>query len=189
MAYAECQQWTQNGNQITCTNDPATDPLRNGQFANSLNNAANVIGAAIYRARVHQAMQQQQDQEQQQQYQESKQDNQSTCCTAAQLDRRNHPENYDATPPKRGHLGVQLIPIQEAVKLDLPTCTIYSVVSGGAAYKAGLHGGDVIRSVAGLSVDGSDSLLKALERFKPGDSVAIGFTRHGENKVSTLLLN
>ncbi|MEV6597022.1 trypsin-like peptidase domain-containing protein [Actinoplanes sp. NPDC051346] len=66
---------------------------------------------------------------------------------------------------------------------------LVSLVSpNSAAAKAGLEQGDVIKSVNGKPINDSDDLVAIIQAGKVGDSVAITFTRNGqEQKVSATL--
>jgi S1-C subfamily serine protease len=54
--------------------------------------------------------------------------------------------------------------------------TVAGVQSGGPAASAGITAGDVITSVDGTAIDSVSDLPTALDRYRPGDRVTIGWT-------------
>src|SRR6185436_2890450 len=57
-----------------------------------------------------------------------------------------------------------------------------------AAGKAGLKVGDVIVSMDGTAIPGSDDLGKAMRRHEPGDTVRIVIERDGKRRTLTVTL-
>jgi S1-C subfamily serine protease len=65
---------------------------------------------------------------------------------------------------------------------------IVSVTSGGPAAKAGLKAGDVITKLDDKSVTTSQSLSEALAGKKPGDKVAVAYSRDGASHTTEVTL-
>ena len=82
--------------------------------------------------------------------------------------------NYRETPPG-GYLGVELEPADDGVKIKL-------IMRDSAAAKAGLKTADLVLAVAGKSVQSIEALQKALQRYKPGDVVAVHIKRGDEER-------
>jgi putative serine protease PepD len=62
------------------------------------------------------------------------------------------------------------------------------VTENGAAAKAGLEQGDVIKSVNGKAVNDSDDLIAVIQAGKVGDKVSITFTRNGQEQTVSATL-
>lgn len=94
----------------------------------------------------------------------------------------------------RPALGIQAAPPQFLAALGLPKgVAIIGLVPGGAAEAAGLRAfrrgsgetiipGDIIIGLGGRPVASFDEMLEALERFQPGDIVALTLLREGGSK-------
>jgi S1-C subfamily serine protease len=66
---------------------------------------------------------------------------------------------------------------------------VLGVVAGTPAASAGLARGDVIRSVAGTTVDSATTLTNVLDRYHPGDKVKVAWTDvSGQSHSSTVKL-
>jgi S1-C subfamily serine protease len=106
---------------------------------------------------------------------------------------------------ERSYLGVEMTDVtkQLADQLHLPTdhgALIQSVVRGGPADEAGLHGGrgdttagvsaggDLIVKVAGKDVKSSDDVANAIAAKKPGDKVDVEYYRGGDKKKTEVTL-
>jgi S1-C subfamily serine protease len=85
-------------------------------------------------------------------------------------------------------LGVHLLSDEVAARLGLDGVPIGAVVEGGPAARAGLRGtsrdrqgrlrlGDVIVSIDGKKTTDTDMLLRHLEGYRAGDTVAVGYIR------------
>ncbi|AKD01998.1 PDZ domain-containing protein [Pontibacter korlensis] len=57
------------------------------------------------------------------------------------------------------------------------------------AYKAGLEKGDVILTFDGRKLKSEKELNKVLKKHKPGDSVPVTFTRHGQARTTSFVLD
>jgi predicted metalloprotease with PDZ domain len=65
---------------------------------------------------------------------------------------------------------------------------IDDVVDGSPAAQAGLEPGDVILSVAGEEVADSKDLVRAIQRFDPGDEIDVDVLRGGQRESVTVTL-
>jgi S1-C subfamily serine protease len=94
----------------------------------------------------------------------------------------------------RPALGIQAAPPQFLAALGLPKgVAIIGLVPGSAAEAAGLQAfrrgsaetiipGDIIVGLGGRPVASFDEMLEALERYQPGDTVALTLLREGGSK-------
>ncbi|WP_119717817.1 Do family serine endopeptidase [Cognatilysobacter tabacisoli] len=94
----------------------------------------------------------------------------------------------------RGQLGVQVqqITSESARGLGLPDTSgalVADLVAGGAAAKAGLQRGDVIRSVNGSPVNVSSDLPPLIGGMSPGSKVRLGVLRDGKPRDITVVLD
>jgi S1-C subfamily serine protease len=96
-------------------------------------------------------------------------------------------------------LGVHLLSDEVAARLGLSGVAIGAVVANGPAEGAGLRGttrdsqgrlrlGDVIVSIDDRKVTDTDTLLRHLEAYRPGDQVAVGYLRDGKQRTARLRL-
>ena len=68
--------------------------------------------------------------------------------------------------------------------------TVAGVITGSPAEEAGLAAGDVITSVDGNAVDSAQALTSALEPYKPGDHLTIGWSdASGVTHTATVVLS
>jgi len=65
---------------------------------------------------------------------------------------------------------------------------LQTVVSGGAADKAGLEAGDVVTRVNDFSTTTSDGLIAATRFYAPGTKVSVTYTRDGSSKTVDVTL-
>ncbi|PRY31470.1 S1C family serine protease [Pseudosporangium ferrugineum] len=65
---------------------------------------------------------------------------------------------------------------------------VTQVTANGAAAKAGVEQGDVIKSVNGKPINDSDDLIAIIQAGKVGDSVSITFTRNGQEQTVSATL-
>lgn len=63
-----------------------------------------------------------------------------------------------------------------------------SVISGGAAAKAGVREGDVIQRINGYEVNTTPQLQEQLAKYAPGNSVQLAISRDGKEKVIEVVL-
>ena len=94
---------------------------------------------------------------------------------------------------QRGYLGAIIrgidgryaqemkLPVNEGVYID-------SVLSDGAAAKAGLKKGDIIKEMDGVSISTSSKLLEMVGRKRPGDQMVVTILRDGADKKLTVTL-
>ena len=94
---------------------------------------------------------------------------------------------------QRGYLGAIIrgidgryaqemkLPVNEGVYID-------SVLADGAAAKAGLKQGDIIKEMDGVSIATSSKLLEMVGRKRPGDQMVITVLRDGADKKVTVTL-
>ncbi|MBD3749900.1 MAG: Do family serine endopeptidase [Sphingobacteriales bacterium] len=94
---------------------------------------------------------------------------------------------------KRGFIGVtfQELNADVAKKLNISEINglyVNSTVKGGAAEKAGIKEGDIIKKVNGLDVNTSADLQVKIALLHPGDKVNLGILRDGSMKTFELIL-
>lgn len=96
---------------------------------------------------------------------------------------------------QRGYLGAMIrgidgrfaqerdLPVNEGVYVD-------SVVVDGAAARAGIRKGDIIREIDGIPTPSSPKLLELIGRKRPGDAVVVTILRSGsDRKIDVTLRN
>lgn len=66
---------------------------------------------------------------------------------------------------------------------------VEEVIKGYCAEKAGIRAGDIIVNLGGYDVDSMNSLLRALRRFKAGDSTSVTVFRGGQKVYLTVTLD
>lgn len=84
--------------------------------------------------------------------------------------------------PKHALLGVQILDDRSGGAL------VQSVTRGGAADKAGLEAGDVVKQFGERKINTADELSAAVRTKKPGDDVTITYVRKGETKTTQVKL-
>ncbi len=99
------------------------------------------------------------------------------------------------TRPPRASLGVAgfLAPADEAEHRATAGAAagagVQTVIDGSAAARAGLRRGDVITTLDGTPIARFAELLEALRSHAPGDQVALGYFRDGEESSVTVTLD
>ncbi len=101
----------------------------------------------------------------------------------------------------RPSLGVRLGDEDDPIVWGRPTHGAYivAVIPGSPADRAGLRGavvenntvledGDIITHLGGERIKSSTELVMALERYRPGDTVELGYVRKGKPATTTVLL-
>ena len=99
----------------------------------------------------------------------------------------------DTGQVRRGQMGVQVQEIRadDAKGLGLPDtrgALVADVVAGGAAEKAGIERGDVIREVDGVAISQSSDLPPMIGAKAPGSRVRVKVWREGRSRDITLTL-
>ncbi|MEN1940934.1 Do family serine endopeptidase [Luteimonas sp. MJ246] len=99
----------------------------------------------------------------------------------------------DTGQVRRGQIGVQVQEIRpdDAKGLDLPDirgALVVDVIQGGAADKAGIERGDVIREVDGTPIRQSSDLPPMIGAKAPGSRVRVKVWREGRNRDLTVTL-
>ncbi|MGY0651480.1 Do family serine endopeptidase [Luteimonas sp. A537] len=99
----------------------------------------------------------------------------------------------DTGQVRRGQMGVQVQEIgpDDAKGLDLPDirgALVADVIQGGAAEKAGIERGDVIREVDGVSVNQSSDVPPMIGGKAPGSKVRVKIWREGRTRDITVTL-
>ena len=95
---------------------------------------------------------------------------------------------------RRGQIGVQVQEIRadDARGLRLPDtrgALVADVIAGGAADKAGIERGDVIREVDGIRINQSSDLPPMIGAKAPGSRVAVKVWREGRTRDITVTLD
>ena len=96
-------------------------------------------------------------------------------------------KNGKVTDSGRAGLGVTVRGVVDQ-NFQPAGVAIVAVTKNGAADKAGLKAGDVITKVADVTIDTVQSLTSELATFKPGQKVAVGYTRNGAAKTAEVTL-
>lgn len=65
---------------------------------------------------------------------------------------------------------------------------VASVVDGGSADKAGIHTGDVIRSIDDVAINDSATLLEQIGKRRPGDKIKVEIERGGKSQSLNVTL-
>lgn len=63
-----------------------------------------------------------------------------------------------------------------------------AIVPGGPADKAGLKSGDIITAISDDKIDQESSLVRLLQKYKPGDKVTVHYNRDGDDKTTEATL-
>jgi len=84
---------------------------------------------------------------------------------------------------EHAYLGIQVSDATNNTGAKVDT-----VVSSGPAAKGGLKAGDVITSIDGKRISGSDALTASINTYKPGAKVTIDVTRNGSTKSIVVTL-
>lgn len=95
--------------------------------------------------------------------------------------------------PSHAQMGVSMITVNDQIaqRFGLESTEgayINSLVSGGAADKAGLKEGDVIVKVDGDAITSSSDLVLAVRAHNPGDQVQVTYLRDGKEETATVTL-
>lgn len=95
--------------------------------------------------------------------------------------------------PSHAQMGVSMITVNDQIaqRFGLESTEgayINSLVSGGAADKAGLKEGDVIVAVDGDEIISSSDLVLAVRAHNPGDQVQVTYLRDGKEETATVTL-
>ena len=100
---------------------------------------------------------------------------------------------------QRGYLGIAYAPAsdmtaEEKSRQGIPPNAfgiyVSEVPKDGGAYEAGIRKGDIIKSIAGVTVGSGAQMLELVSRYKPGDKVQVIIIRdEQERTVSVALRN
>ncbi|MDQ3108398.1 MAG: Do family serine endopeptidase [Bacteroidota bacterium] len=94
---------------------------------------------------------------------------------------------------QRGYLGVNIRDVNASLVKEknlekLSGVYVEGVIDGGSAADVGIEGGDVITRVGDIPVNNVPELQEQINRFRPGDKVAITYARGSKEKVVTVML-
>ena len=94
---------------------------------------------------------------------------------------------------QRAYLGVNVMEMTSEMARqmglnEVKGLLVARVVPGSAADGAGLQGGDLLLSVAGVAVNSYAEMMEELARFNPGDHVDISYYRNGRTHSATATL-
>jgi serine protease Do len=86
----------------------------------------------------------------------------------------------------RGYLNVQIGPIDKKSQAyyglaDRRGALVQKVNEGGPAARAGMEDGDIIVSVDGKTIDGTEDLIQMISSHRPGETVSLGVLRDGKD--------
>lgn len=101
-------------------------------------------------------------------------------------------DNFEATGRfDRAFLGVryQHIAREQAILNDVPAgAYVHEVVSGSAADEAGLHRGDIITRMDGISLSDGTTLAEVINQKRIGQTISIEYWRDGETRTLSVEL-
>ncbi len=96
---------------------------------------------------------------------------------------------------KRAYLGVMFgngqMTEEEKKAANIPDgdgVYVSEVAAGSAAAEAGVQKGDFITKINGATVATGTQMIEKIAAMRPGDKVALGFTRNGVEKTATVTL-
>ena len=94
---------------------------------------------------------------------------------------------------QRAYLGVNVLEMTSDMARQMGLSEVKGVlvarvVPGSAADNAGLRNGDLLLSVAGVTVNSFAEMMEELGRFTPGDHVDITYYRDGKTHSATATL-
>ncbi|MEO1713692.1 MAG: trypsin-like peptidase domain-containing protein [Bacteroidota bacterium] len=100
----------------------------------------------------------------------------------------------------RPTLGVELAPTQTAARLGLRGALIMQILEGSAADQAGLQPtyrdasgairmGDLIVGIDQITIESTNDLILALERYRPGDQITVTVARNNQTIELPLILD
>lgn len=94
---------------------------------------------------------------------------------------------------QRGYLGVNIRDVDANLVKDknLPALKgvyVDGVIADGAAADAGIEPGDVITRVGEVEVNNVPELQEQINRFRPGDKIAISYMRNAKEKTTNVVL-
>ncbi|MEO5643203.1 MAG: Do family serine endopeptidase [Bacteroidia bacterium] len=94
---------------------------------------------------------------------------------------------------QRGYLGVNIRDVNAALVKEknlnkFAGVYVEGVIDGGSAADAGIEGGDVITRVGDVEVNNVPELQEQINHFRPGDKVAITFSRGSKEKTANVVL-
>jgi len=100
----------------------------------------------------------------------------------------------------RPTLGVELAPTQTAARLGLRGALIMQILEGSAADQAGLQPtyrdasgairmGDLIVGIDQITIESTNDLILALERYRPGDQITVTVAPNNQTIELPLILD
>ena len=87
----------------------------------------------------------------------------------------------------RGASGLRVSDLEDAARGAIAGARVAR--ASGAAATAGLIFGDVITAIAGRAIRRASDVASALQLHRPGDAIAVAFSRDGERRATTLRLD
>ena len=87
----------------------------------------------------------------------------------------------------RGASGLRVSDLDDAARGAIAGARVAR--ASGAAATAGLIFGDIITAIAGRAIRRASDVASALQLHRPGDAIAIAFSRDGERRATTLRLD
>jgi serine protease Do len=94
---------------------------------------------------------------------------------------------------QRGFIGVSIRDIDSKLAnekgiRDIRGVYVAGLTEDGAAADAGIREGDIILKIGDVEVNSSPQLQEQVGRFRPGDRIAVTYSREGEVRTTTLTL-
>ncbi|HLG03630.1 MAG TPA: PDZ domain-containing protein, partial [Bacteroidia bacterium] len=94
---------------------------------------------------------------------------------------------------QRGYLGVKIRDVDAALVKEkglnaLSGVYVDGVIDDGAASDAGIEPGDVVIQIGAVKVNNVAELQEQINRFRPGEKVAVTYSRNDKLKTATVVL-
>jgi len=81
------------------------------------------------------------------------------------------------------------LPVNSGAWINQTDDNVPAVLQGSPAEKGGLQVGDIIMEVVGIKIEGKNTLLSILQKFKPGDKLGLKIRRGNQVIIRTVVLD